>query len=218
MNATAGSADRALILVWLQAAADRSCAAAQVPVTSEASVSLTAGDPTYALDASPFPTDMVGLLDVSVTDSAVASAPVTYVTPHEMQGMRVGGTSIANGTPQYYSGDWPNIVVWPPPGASTTLAITYLANAPTLTDATTAITAVPAHCVEGCWYELAMYRAMLYKKDVDAAREHLRAYETSRDAGLPALKRWAGSAMARQGAGRPRLHSAVYSPSQDTGF
>lgn len=218
MNGTAASSDRALILTWLQAAADRSCAAAEVPVTSEASVTLTAGDVTYTLDASPFPTDMIALLDVSVSDSAVNLSPVDYVTPHEMQGMRVGGSSAAQGTPQYYSGDWPNFVCWPPPGAGTTLAITYMAGAPTLTDATTAISVIPPHCVEGCWYELAMWRAKQYKGDRDAARDHLASYLTDRDAGLPALRRWAGEAMSRQGPAKPRLYSKVFSPSQDTGF
>lgn len=216
MNATAASADRARILVWLQAAADRSCAEAQVPVTSETSVTLTTGDATYALDASPFPTDMIGLLDVAVSDSAVNSQPVSYITPHEMQGMRTGGASVSNGTPQYYSGDWPNIVVWPPPAAGTTLSITYVANAPTLADNTNAITVLPPHLVEGCWYELAMWRALQFKKQSDA-QDHYEAYRNDRGAGLPALRRWVGSVMARQGASKPRLYSRVYSPSQDVG-
>lgn len=216
LNATAASSDRVLALSWLQEAADRSLGEAQLPVTSEATVTLTAGDPTYALDASPFPTDMIALLEVSVTDSAVTGEPVPYVTPHEMQGMRQGGTAVASGTPQAYSGDWPNIVVWPPPGAGTTLGITYLANAPTLVDNSTAISVIPPGLVWGCWYELAMWRAKQFKKQSDAA-DHFKAYLSAPDAGLPALRRWAGSAMARQGAQQPTLRSARYSPSQDVG-
>lgn len=218
LNATAASTDRVLALSWLQEGADRSCGDAGLPVTSEATVTLTAGDPTYTLDASPFPTDMIALLDVAVTDSALSTAPVDYITPHEMQSRRVGGSATANGTPREYSGDWPNIVVWPPPGAGTTLTITYLASAPTLVDNTTAITVVPPQFQWGCWYEFAMYRAMLFKKQRDEAQAHLKAYASDRDAGLPALRRWAGSAMARQGPVRPRIASPVFSTSQDLGF
>lgn len=211
-------ADRRLALGWLQEAADRACGDAQVPVTSEASVSLTQGDATYTLNASPFPTDMVALLDVAVSDSALELAPVVYITPHEMQGRRQGGSSVAEGTPFEYSGDWPNIVVWPPPGASTTLTITYLANAPTLADTSTAITTIPASMVWGCWYELAMWRALQYKKQLKEADSRYAAYIADKNAGLPALRRWVGSAMARQGPVRPRIMSPVYSTSQDLGF
>lgn len=218
LNATASSTDRARVLRWLQEAADRACGDAGVPVTSEASVSLTAGDATYALDASPFPTDMVALLDVAVTDSALTLAPVNYITPHEMQRRRVGGDSASSGTPYEYSGDWPNFVLYPTPGSGASLKITYLANAPTLADTSTAISVVPPQFAWGCFYEFAMYRAMQYKKQADDAADHLKAYQKDRDAGLPALRRWAGSAMARQGATQPRLVSPLYSTSQDLGF
>ena len=218
MNATAGSADRARVLRWLQEAADRTCTDAQVPVTSEAAVSLTAGDPTYTLGASPFPTSMVALLDVSVSDASVTLEPVNYITPHEMQGRRVGGSSVANGTPYEYSGDWPNIVLWPPPGAGTTLTITYLASAPTLADNANALTFIPRGFLWGCVFELGMMRAMQFKKQRDEAREHYAAYSSDRNAGLPGLRRWVGSAMARQGPMRPRIVSPVYSTSQDLGF
>lgn len=216
LNATASSTDRALVLSWLQEAADRSCGDAGVPVTSEATVTLTSGDPTYTLDSSPFPTDMVALLDVVVSDASQTLAPVNYITPHEMQSRRVGSSS--TGTPMEYSGDWPNFVLYPSPGAATTLTITYLANAPTLADSATAISTIPPQFVWGCWYEFAMYRAMQYKKQAGDASTHFAAYSKDRDAGLPALRRWAGSAMARQGATRPRIVSPVYSTSQDLGF
>jgi hypothetical protein len=143
---------------------------------------------------------------------------VTYITPFEMQARRQGGSSAAQGTPREYSGDWPNFVVWPPPGAGTTLKITYLASAPTLADNSTAITVIPPQFVWGCWYELAMYRALLYKKQIGEAKEHMAAYQSDRNAGLPGLRRWAGGSMARQGSVRPRLVNPVYSTSQDLGF
>lgn len=218
LNGASGSADRALCLSWLQEAADRACNDAQVPVTSEQSVTLTQGDATYTLDASPFPTDMIGLLEVSVNDAALNAAPVVFVTPMEMQAARQGGTSQAQGTPQMYSGDWPNIVLWPPPGAATTLTITYLASAPTLADDATAISVFPPAFQWGCLYELAMMRALKYKGRQEDAKGHGEAYEKDRNAGLPALRRWVGSAMGRQGAVQPTILNVAYAPSQDTGF
>lgn len=213
LNGAAASADRARALRWLQEGAERACSDAKVPVTSEASVSLTAGDPTYTLDASPFPTDMVALLDVTVTDSAVTGSPVTYITPHEMQARR-NGSGVANSTPYEYSGDWPNFVVWPPPAASTTLTITYLAAAPTLADGSTQLSFVPPSYLYGCVFEIGMMRALQFKNDDAAAKDRWGAYQTN----LRGLKLWAGSAMARQGAAQPSMVSPVFSTSQDLGF
>ncbi len=215
LNKTAASAERVLCLSWLQEGADRALGEAQVPVTSEASVTLTAGDPTYTLDASPFPTDMVALLDVVVTDTALTASPVQYITPHEMQGRRVGGSGVASGTPFEYSGDWPNFVIWPPPSnGTTTLTITYLASAPTLADNGTALGTIPPQHWWACVYEFAFGRALQYKKEYSLADRRFEAYEKN----VRALKRWAGTAMARQGPVQPRIFSPIYSPSQDTGF
>lgn len=218
MNSSAGSADRARILRWLQEAADRTCTDAAVITEADASVTLTQGTSAYTLNASPFPTDMIGLLDVSVTDSAVELEPVNYITPHDMQGRRVGGSQVAQGTPYEYSGDWPNIQLWPPPGADTTLTISYLQAAPTLADNSTALTFIPAGFLWGCVFELAMMRALQFKKQRDESKEHLAAYVSDRNAGLPGLRRWVGGAMARQGPSHPRIVSPVYSTSQDVGF
>jgi len=208
----APSEERRLALSFLQEAADKVCMDAQIDVPAEASVTLTADQAAYTLNTSPFPTDMLQILTMTITDNAQTRAPVTQVSWADMNDLRTG--SSASATPINYAVNGQVLVFHPAPDSAATINLTYSSDAPTLVDDYEPISFLrKAHQWETL-YEWAMYRAMKYKKQSKDAPDHYGAYQQ----GLKSLRRW----QAQQGGTNlpgqsPR--SIVFSdPSQDTGW
>lgn len=214
MDATASSADRALALLWLQRAADETCAAAGVRIPAEDDVALTSGVAVYTLNASPFATDMIALHEVRVTNASVTGEPIRRVSLSHINELRAGSQSTA--TPYVYAVDWPQFILYPTPGSGTTLYVYYSQDAPTLADNSTAISFIPKAFHWGCLYNRAMAEALRYKKQPEW-RDYMDEYLNNRQSGIPALKRWHAESGGRLASGgvSGRLKT---SPSQDTGF
>ncbi len=207
--------ERPLVLSFLQEAAARVCAEAAMRVPADTTVTLTQGTPTYTLNASPFPTDMVGILSLKLTDTALTSVPLDPITMHEMDGLRIGSGSQAS--PYVYAVDWPNLVLYPTPGASSTLAMSYVQDAPTLSDNTANITFLPEFLQWGCLYNFALSGVLSYKKQPEAA-DYMNRFLQDRNAGLPALRRWKASAGGRLLPSPMRITHPRATTSQDLGY
>lgn len=216
LNSAAASADRVLVLSFLNEAMARVCTAADIRVLADSTVSLTQGQAVYSLNSSPFPTDMIMLLDVVLTDNSVTSQPLRQTTFGNMRELRSG--SVTNESPYTYAVDYPQFVLFPTPDSNASLSISYSKDPASLSDNSTAITLFPEAFQWGCLYEFALAKAFEYKKQPEAA-EHMNAFFLDRSAGLPALKRWKALSGGRNlptddsGLGRPRT-----STSQDFGF
>lgn len=207
--------ERPLVLSFLQEAAARVCAEADMRVPTDTTVTLTSNTAVYTLGVAPFPTDLVSLISVKLTDAALTSAPVDQIAMRDMDDLRVGTQAV--GSPCYYAVDYPNLVLYPTPGAGASLAISYVQGAPTLSDNATLQTWLPEHLQWGCLYNFAMSMVMTYKKQPEAA-DYMNKFLQDRNAGLPALRRWKATAGGRQlpaqnAYGRPRSTT-----SQDMGY
>lgn len=214
MNSTAASADRVLVLGFVQEAVDQIAVDAEINTDPTQSVALTSGTSSYTLGSAPFNiTDLIAIQEIQVSDGSVTSVPMTQVTMDEIRSLQQGAGQ-ANTTPYYYAVDYPAIVFYPTPGASTTLNVSYVAGSVTVADNTTALTFIPSAFQWGCVAEFAIALAKQFKQDKSWA-DHMALYQTDRTRGLPALRRW----KARVG-GRVRPQEAgmvqVSHPSQDT--
>jgi hypothetical protein len=217
MNDTVASADRALILGWLNEAIDRVSAEAEINNDASQTVALVANQDTYSIGTAPFTvTDLLGINDIRITDGAITQVPITQVTMSEINDMRQGSGN-APGSPYVYAVDYPQFVLYPKPSANTTLDFSYAASVPSVADNSTAITFIPAAFQWGCLFELAVWRALQYKQQ-PVAGEHYNAYVGDRTAGLPALRRWKGRIGGRTRADERSSQYRVTSPSQDTGW
>ncbi len=171
------TADRLRILGYVQEAADDLCLDAEIRVPAQASVALTAGDHTYTLGSSPF--NLENLLELSaihVTDSAVTGQEVAQVSMGELMRQRNGAQ--ANATPTVYAVNYPQILFHPAPASGTTLTVDYVQSAPVLADNADEITFVPPPFHYNCLANKAIYHALAYKGQRNAA-EFLAMYDQS---------------------------------------
>lgn len=216
LNSAAASADRVLVLSFLNEAMARVCTAADIRVLADSTVSLAAGQAVYSLNTAPFPTDMIMLLDVVLTDNSVTSQPLRQTTFSFMRELRAGDST--NESPYVYAVDYPQFVLFPTPDSNASLAISYSKDPASLSDNSSAITLFPEAFQWGCLYEFAVSKAFEYKKQPEAG-DHMSAFMMDRSFGLPGLKRWKALSGGRNlptddsGLGRPRT-----SMSQDFGF
>jgi len=207
------SADRTLLLDFLQEAAGRIIEEAALNVPADATVSLTSGQDDYEINASPFPLDTIRILSIRLTDSSVTNEPMSKVNSQELDNFRAG--SQATGSPYVYSVEWPRISLYPQPGSGASLKLRYIQESPTyLDDANVSISIVPDHFQWTVMFEYIMYRAMQYKKDFEASKNHLDAYAYN----LRLLKKWRGKAGGRQINRQPSSYRSISSPSQDVGW
>ena len=217
MNDTASSADRALILGWLNEAIDRVALEAEISNDASQTVALVAGQDTYVIGTAPFTvTDLLGINDVRITSSSLTSVPVEQVTLSEINDMRQGAGN-ASASPYVYCVDFPQFIVYPTPESGCTLDFSYAATVPSVADNSTAITFIPSAFQWGTLFELAVWRALQYKQQ-PTATEHYNSYVADRTAGLPALRRWKSRVGGRTRSLQRRSTHSVSSPSQDTGY
>jgi len=211
---TGGPNERPLVLSYLREAAARVCFEVDLRIPADTTVTLTGGTAAYLLNTSPFPTDMVRLLSVKLTDAAITGVPIDQIPMHEMDLLRIG--TQATGSPMNYAVEWPNFMLFPTPNTSTTISISYVQDAPTLIDSSDKITFIPDAFQWGCLYNFAMSGILEYKHQPEA-ETYLNKFFQDRNAGLPALRRWrassGGSQMMRGSGIRPTVN-----PSQDTGI
>lgn len=206
------STERALVLSFVQQAADRTALDAEVNNPAEISAALTAGTDTYTLGSSPF-TFSSGLIAVNrirLTDAAQTKVPLTQKTMQAVNELRQG--AVANATPAYYAVEYPTIVFYPPPAAGTTVYVDYVADGPTIADSATEITAIPKGLQWKCWFNFAMYMTFEYKQDA-TANDWLAKYND----GLRELRRWANRV---GGLDRPSTAASYTAPDPrvDTGM
>lgn len=187
LNSTAGSTDRALVLSFLNEAMARICSAVDIRVLADTTVSLTQGQAVYTLNSSPFPTDMIMLLDVVLTDNSVTNQPIRQVSMTRMRELRSGSTT--NESPYVYAVDYPQFVLFPNPDTNASLSVSYSKDPAALADNSTTISLFPEAFQWGCLYEFALAKAFEFKKQPESG-EHMNAFLLDRVAGLPALKRW----------------------------
>ena len=211
IEVSAPSDDRVRVRSYLQEAADLVCEQVGLDVSAEASVSLTASQAEYTMDASPFPTDMVRVISMRMTDASSTNLPLRQVSLEEIDSMRVG--SQADSAPLYYAAEYPTLVLYPAPDASTTLGVRYISEAPNIVDSQASISFIPRAYQWSVLQEYAMYRAMQYKKNEELAQQHLEAYAF----GLRQLKKWKSKAAGRNLSRQARVSKLRTSPSQDWG-
>lgn len=218
MNITASSTDRALILTFVQEAVDRIALEAEVVHDPTASVALTQGTALYELGTSPFNiSGIIAINEITVTDASLTNTPVTQVTMQEMLEMRQGAGQ-AQGSPYYYAVDYPDILFYPTPGASTTLNVTHIKDGPTIADSSTAISFLPKAFHFGAICFLATANAFRHKKMYSDASEYENRYFNDKAAGLPAIRRWRSRVGGRQRPQSRQVGVVVSSPSQDLGW
>jgi hypothetical protein len=215
MDATASSADRALILGFLQEAVDQIAVDAEINTDATQSVSLTSGTSLYTLGSSPFNiSDLISIQEIQVSDGSSTSIPLQQITMSELRGLQQGAGQ-ANATPSCYAVDYPSIIFYPTPGAGTTLNVSYVADSVTLADSGTALTFIPKAFQYGCVAEFATALAKQYKQDKTWS-VHMERYQQDRVRGLPALRRWKSRVGGRERPQSLGFNSYVTSPSQDT--
>ena len=127
--------DRTKILSYVQQAYDTSVLEAGA-YTATASKSLTSGTADYTIGTAPL--DIDGLLEIRalwIDDDAVDNIPLRQIPEHEILSLRQGET--VSSTPLYYAvRGTRELLLFPTPGANTTLKVSYLAEPPTLVEAT----------------------------------------------------------------------------------
>lgn len=214
MNATAASADRTLILGFVQEAVDQVALDAEINTDPTQSVTLTSGTSSYTLGSSPFNiSDLIAIQEIQVTDAAVTGVPMDRVTMDDIRAMQQGAGQ-ANTTPYCYAVDYPAIVFYPTPGSATVLNVSYVADSATIADSATALTMMPKALQWGTIGEFAIALAKQYKQD-PSWTQHMDRYMSDRVRGLPALRRWKARVGGRS---RPMVSGGefrVSSPSQD---
>lgn len=211
MNSTASSADRALILTWLQQSVYRIAVDAEVVHDTPSTIALTQGTAEYTLSG------YLAIDDMTIIDTVnnITGAPVEQITMAEMDVLRQG--SQAQGTPYVYAVDYPNIVFYPTPGAGCSYTIKTVIDGPTLADSATNLTFIPEAFQWGVMVTFAIAKAFQYKKQ-DEWQVYMTEHESDRVSGLPALRRWKSRNAGRQRPGETIRQSFVTSPSQDTGW
>jgi len=216
MQVGVASADRALILGWLQEAVD--IIAFDVEAIHDATptiVSLVAGQSEYNLTASPFAiSGFIAIDEMRLSDSASTNIPLMQVPMVDLDYARAGAQ--ANATPYVYSVDYPMIVFHPTPAAGTTVEVRTVVDGPTLADDTAPITFIPSALQYGCLKEWALYRALEYKKQPEAVN-HQNNFLNSTVNGIRAARRWVERSGGRQPMSGLGIRARRSSPSQDFG-
>lgn len=184
MDSSVSGTDRALILGWLQEAAERVCVDASIRTPAEASATLTAGTAAYSLNSSPFPTDMANIHSLRVSSAASAKPLLERKTWDEITELAAanGGSS---SDPLYFGVAYPRIVFVPTPSTAVVVTVNYAQTAPTMADSGTAITFIPDAYLWMTLFPLCMYNAETHKKQPDADT-WLAKYQE----GIVALKLW----------------------------
>lgn len=212
---TNSATERALVLSMLNEAAAKTCTAVDIRIPANATVTLTEGQAVYTLNAAPFPTDMLGILEMTLTDGSVTGKPLDFITMPMMDSYREG--SSANESPYCYAVDWPQFVLFPSPGAGASLSLRYSQAAPTISDNSTALTFLPEAFLWGCLYQYTLAKAFEYKKDPSAHAEAMGLYLND-DSGIRGLRRWKALGGGRQGPMHAIGGRKITNPSQDQGF
>lgn len=216
MNAATGSADRVLVLGFVQEAVDQVSLDAEINTDPSQAVSLAAGTHTYNLTTSPFAvTDLISIQQIELTDGANTAVLLDRVTMGQVRDQQQGAGQ-ANTTPYCYAVEYPTIVFYPTPGSGTTLNIDYVADGPTVADTSSALTLMPKAVQWGTLAEFAIALAKQYKQD-PTWTQHMDRYQNDPVRGLPALRRWKSRV---GGVMRPTTQytMVVTDPSQDTGW
>ncbi len=126
--------------------------------------------------------------------------------------MRQGSQAAA--TPYVYAYDHPMIVIYPTPGAGSTLEVKVAQEGPTLADSASAITFWPAGLLYGVLTNYALARAMQYRRQ-PSWTDYEEAFLKDTNKGLPALKRWVARTGGRQPVQSRDRGTIITSPSQD---
>ncbi len=217
-DVTAASADRALILSYINQALSNAALEAEIytPPTP-ATVTLAQGTASYDLTSSPFAiTGLIAIDEILLTDGSVTSIPLEQVTASELLS-RQQGAGQAQGTPYCYSVEYPGIDFYPTPAASTTLSVFYTAEPTVIADSAVAVTVIPAAFLWGVLCEFAIAMGLRNKKQPEWTI-HMQAYMSDKVAGLPALRRWKRRVAGKQRPSSGPTRARVTSPSQDTGY